>query len=240
MLDDLREDERVEIAAWLKEVSVAKGSFLYREGDPATEAGFLLDGELEVMRALPGGGETRLTTIAPGEMIGEMALVAGGTRSANVRAMKPSSVLIVSRYFFDAALHQMSAPAFRILRALTHRLAERSDRLRLQILQELGCDVQAPPGAESLDDDNRRNDAAGGAASFDYRAFLPIIPGFEVFTSAEIDRFLRRTSVIEGACDEILYREQSPAASCFILIRGALEVSVTRDRRYQLAILGAG
>ena len=243
MLDGLQDSERAEIAVWCKEASVAQGSFLYREGEPAADACFLLDGELEVMRALPGGGEARLTTITPGAMIGEMALVAGGTRTASVRALKPSSVLIVSRYFFDAALDQMSVPAFKVLRALARRLAERRNRLRQQTLQELNCHDHATPADVEPAGDDGHSDRAGATAatpSFDYRAFLPILPGFEALTAVETDHLVQLTSVRELARDAFLYREQAPATACYIVVRGALEVSVVRDCRHQLAILGPG
>ena len=84
MLSDLQDKELAGISGCFTEESIAPGETLYAEGDPATSACFLISGDVEVLKALPGGGAAQIAMIKPGSMIGEMALVAGGTRTAGL------------------------------------------------------------------------------------------------------------------------------------------------------------
>ena len=55
-------------------------------GDPADALYFLMRGEVSVIVDLPQGGYKRLSTLSAGMSFGESALIAGGVRSADVRA----------------------------------------------------------------------------------------------------------------------------------------------------------
>ena len=240
MFSALPDAELAGISGCFTEEQIAPGENFCLEGDPASRACFLISGDLEVLKALPGGGAARITELKPGTMIGEMALVAGGARTATVRATKPSIVLSVQRDFFNAALDRVSVPAFKILRSVIHDLAVRLGDLQERILSQWGCEDCGPPvyGAGA----GRASPEAGGgrSPSFEFRRFLPVIPFFESFTVSEIDRLVDAARVVELSRGEYLYREGEPAGACYVIVRGAIETSVTRDRRYQLSVLGPG
>jgi len=240
MFSDLLEAELVAIMGCFTEASIAAGEILYVEGDAATSACFLIDGELEALKALPGGGAAQVGTIGPGSMIGEMALVTSGTRSATVQAIKPSTALTVSYYFFHAALDQMSVPAFKILRSVIHSLTGRLGELQGRILEQWDCEAYNPPTYASAPKSWLPEESPERARSFDYRPFLPVVPFFANFTESEIDLVAARARVVELPRGEFLYREGATAEACYILVRGAIEISVVRDRRYQLSICGPG
>jgi CRP-like cAMP-binding protein len=195
---------------------------------------------LEALKALPGGGAAQVGTIGPGSMVGEMALVAGGTRSATVRAMIPSTILTVSYYFFHAALDQMSVPAFKILRSVIHSLTVRLGELQGRILEQWDCEAYGPPSSASAPEPGSPEEIPERASSFGYRPFLPVLPFFASFTESEIDLVAGRAKVVELPRGAFLFREGAPVEACYILVRGAIENSVARDRRYQLSICGPG
>ncbi|MDE2274950.1 MAG: glutaminase A [Burkholderiales bacterium] len=62
------------------------GMPILRRGDPGDALYLLLRGEVSVTVELPGGGHKRLSTLTAGMSFGELALVNGGLRSADVRA----------------------------------------------------------------------------------------------------------------------------------------------------------
>jgi CRP-like cAMP-binding protein len=235
MFDDLQDAELIEIMSCFNEAHVAAGEQIYLEGEAATNACFLVDGELEALKALPGGGDTVVGTIVPGGMIGEMALVAGGARTATVRARCPSTVIKVSYHFFHAALDQMSVPAFKILRAVIHTMTQRLGELQTRILEQWDCE----PFIGSVADPST-DQVAHLAPSFDYRPFLSVMPWFETFEENEIDDVLANGELAEVPRGAFLYREGTPPGSCFLVLRGAVERSVMRDRRYQFSVLGPG
>ncbi|HTK97087.1 MAG TPA: glutaminase A [Pseudomonadales bacterium] len=62
------------------------GALIVHRGDPADALYFLVKGDVSVVVELPKGGYKRLSTLTPGMGFGESALIAGGVRSADVRA----------------------------------------------------------------------------------------------------------------------------------------------------------
>ncbi len=62
------------------------GALIVHRGDPADALYFLVKGDVSVVVDLPKGGHKRLSTLTPGMGFGETALIAGGVRSADVRA----------------------------------------------------------------------------------------------------------------------------------------------------------
>lgn len=240
MFSDLHEAEIEEILSCFSEASIAAGETLYIEGDAATSACFVIDGELEALKALPGGGETQVGVLGPGSMIGEMALIVGGVRSATVRALAKSTIVKVSYHFFHAALDQMSVPAFKILRGVIRALTTRLDGLETRIFEQLDCEAYTPRSSASASKRPLPEETPKKGHSFDYRPFLSIIPSFDTFTETEIDLVIERAKILELASDEFLYREGTQAEAFYMVVRGAIEHSIVRDRRYQLSIRGPG
>jgi glutaminase len=62
------------------------GAMILRRGEAADALYFLMRGEVSVIVDLPQGGHKRLSTMSAGMGFGESALIAGGVRSADVRA----------------------------------------------------------------------------------------------------------------------------------------------------------
>jgi glutaminase len=62
------------------------GALVLRRGEPADAVYLLLRGQVSVVVDLPGGGHKRLATLTAGMSFGELGLLGGGVRSADVRA----------------------------------------------------------------------------------------------------------------------------------------------------------
>jgi CRP-like cAMP-binding protein len=235
IFDDLQQTDLVEILGCFTEAEFDSGEAVYVEGEAATSACFLIDGTLEVVKALPGSDEIVVATIVPGTMIGEMALLVGGARSATVRACHPSKVVKVSYHFFHAALDQMSGPAFKILRAIIRSMTERLSELQTDILKQWDCETHIASAVAWSE-----TPMTEMPPSFEYRPFLAVMPCFENFNEKEVDTLLSEGGVIEVPRGEYLYREGATPTACYLVLRGAIERSVIRDRRYQLSVLGPG
>lgn len=239
LFSDLDDVELLQVMGCFSLVNVAAGEILYGEGEQATSACFVVDGELEAVTALPGGGEAVVGTIGPGELIGEMALLAGGSRTATVRARIDATAVSVSYAFFQAALNQMSVPAFKILRRIVRKLSTRLEVLEEKIFTAWDCGGYRPSATRGQAGSALAENAAR-APSFDYQTFLPITPFFEEFEAEEIEQVRARAQVLEIPRDDYLFREGGETDACFIVVRGAVDSSIMRDRRYQLSVLGPG
>lgn len=77
------------------------GQWLFRAGDTADSVFVLRAGRLEVLVS-----DEVVRELGPGSVVGELALLTGGTRSASIRARRDSILSEVSRAEFDAAMSQ--------------------------------------------------------------------------------------------------------------------------------------
>src|SRR5688500_19735750 len=78
-------------------------------------------------------------------------------------------------------------------------------------------------------------------ASFDPRPFLPLLPAFEGFDSAEIDEVLAASQLIELPRGHGVFAAGQPSQACFIVLRGAVEIRARHARRERrMAVLGPG
>ena len=129
-------DELDQIETLLTKNRFLKGEMVIREGNTDRDLYILTRGSVSVKIILPiSQGEKRLFTFSAGVVIGEMALLDGKPRSANVQADEDSEVFCLSRANFDKLLAQNPQVAAKLLKniamVLSHRLRARSDELRM-------------------------------------------------------------------------------------------------------------
>jgi NTE family protein/lysophospholipid hydrolase len=74
------------------------GSVLFREGEPSDAMYLVLRGELQATVADAQQGEIVVGRIGPGEPVGEMQILSGGTRTATVRAISEAEIVRASRH----------------------------------------------------------------------------------------------------------------------------------------------
>src|SRR5262249_56447358 len=106
-------------------VTFAAGACLVRQGQAADSAYILESGSAEVVTALPGGGETIVTTLEAGSVLGEMALIESATRSATVTARSAVTGYCVERDNFRMLLAQRNQAAFQIQSRIARTLCAR-------------------------------------------------------------------------------------------------------------------
>ena len=94
---DLDSQLLTDLETELEPVSLYGGEWILREGEPGDSIYIVLSGRLQVFRRSSSGEETVLAELGPGETVGEMALIAGETRSADVRAVRDTQLARLSR-----------------------------------------------------------------------------------------------------------------------------------------------
>jgi NADH dehydrogenase len=75
---------------------------IFREGDRGDWLYVVVDGQVDVLRAVPGQGDVTLRTLGPGDCFGEIALVGERARTATVRSRSSVNLLAVDRDAFQA------------------------------------------------------------------------------------------------------------------------------------------
>jgi CRP/FNR family cyclic AMP-dependent transcriptional regulator len=111
------------IAALVDEIDVPGGKVLIRQGEPGWECFVIADGEAKA--TVRGSGTTPL---GPGDVVGEMALLDQGPRSATVTAKTDMHLLVLSSRNFSTLIDDVPLVARRVMAALARRLREAESR----------------------------------------------------------------------------------------------------------------
>ena len=85
------------LAARLERLEVPSGETIIRQGEAGEECYVLRSGRVEVLAMGAQGDERILATLDPGSLFGEAALLTDGPRNATVRALEPSTLLVLRR-----------------------------------------------------------------------------------------------------------------------------------------------
>jgi CRP-like cAMP-binding protein len=217
-------------------VAFAAGTLLMRQGQSADGVLILESGTADVVTALPGGGELTLASVGAGTVLGEMALLDAGMRSATVVARTPVEGYWIDRDGFRMLLAQRNQAVFtvqgRIMRALCARLRELNARIVAHEVPLHGASSQSAGTRPAI----RR-----GAASFNYRAFLPILPVFHGLDPEDVEEIAAHATVLEAPRGAALVEQGTPSEACYVVVRGAVEVSTANaGGRHRIGILGPG
>lgn len=121
LLADLTEEDLERLYGMAKTISIPSGELVLQEGDPGDSLYVVLDGELEVTKR-HGRQEVLLATYKAGQFFGEMALLEQAPRSASVRTLSESRLLMISQTAFQTLLSCSPSAPLKILRTVTSRL----------------------------------------------------------------------------------------------------------------------
>jgi CRP/FNR family cyclic AMP-dependent transcriptional regulator len=105
------------IASSAQEVEFGKGRVIARQGEVGTGFFVVVDGTVRVVR----DGET-LATLGPGEFFGELSVLDGQPRIAQVVAEEPTRCLALATWDFERVLLDNPPVTLGILRGLAGRL----------------------------------------------------------------------------------------------------------------------
>ena len=124
----LAEEDLQQLEAILRPLELPPGELFIKEGERGDRLFIILDGQLEVIKALGLPGERVLAERGAGEFIGEMSLLESeGLRTASVRTMTRVKLLEMTRADFDELLLRRPILAIGMLRELSLRLHQIED-----------------------------------------------------------------------------------------------------------------
>ena len=153
--------------------ALGAGDVLFRQGDPPTGLFVVERGLLEIAARIPGDEDGQVSRIAPGEVVGEFALLDPGPRSARISAVEDSAGLFLPARSFIAQLEEGRAGAVEAVDRLRTLVASRTratiERLAAEAVTEPSELRAAPEGGDispiALDFEMLR--ALGRFAAFD-------------------------------------------------------------------------
>ena len=127
----LSDADLARVTPFLRERAVAAGEVIVREGDPADDFFLVAAGEARVSR-----GGTFLVDVGRGGYLGELALIAAGTRSATATALQDTRLVVLTRADFHTLARRRpdvaSVIELALLRTVGDRLRDLTDRVHAE------------------------------------------------------------------------------------------------------------
>jgi CRP/FNR family transcriptional regulator, cyclic AMP receptor protein len=98
---DFNEDELRVLSRWSKAYSAGVGSVVLNEGDKSNCLCIIINGQINIFKAIPNDEALKIAEVTAGESIGEMGIIDGEPFSASAIASEDSIVLLITREDFD-------------------------------------------------------------------------------------------------------------------------------------------
>jgi CRP/FNR family transcriptional regulator, cyclic AMP receptor protein len=103
-------------------LTLEPGGLLCQRGDPGDSIFVVLDGEIEIQNSSREGREVRFASFGPAAVVGEMAVLDGGSRSADMIATRRSRLWRIPREPLIEALRDDPAASVALVVELARRL----------------------------------------------------------------------------------------------------------------------
>ncbi len=105
-----------------------RGTVLFREGEPGKEMFVVQQGRVNVTKNV-GDVEKILSSMGPGEFLGEMSILNNKPRSATATCAEDSKLLVIDAKTFEAMIRGNAEIAIRMIKKLADRLAEANEQI---------------------------------------------------------------------------------------------------------------
>lgn len=210
LLDMLRAEDRARLFEQGRSHVVEEGEEVVRQGTLGDSLFVVEEGELEVVRALPGDDEKVLITARPGMLLGELAVLDGGARAASLRAVRRSVLRVIGLGAFEAVTLHGGDAGHRILRAVATLVHGRLNATR----RSAECQSRAPlPAGPVLE---------WSAPPDNIVAVLGVLPAFSGLHRPDLEAMAAslRAVQLERGIDLVLPEERDPGV--VMVLRGAL------------------
>jgi CRP/FNR family transcriptional regulator, cyclic AMP receptor protein len=127
-LDSLTAEEAHELRASGTRRGYGASVTLFHQGDEAGAVMVLLRGRVKVVGSAGLGREAIVAVRGPGDLLGELAAIDGGSRSATVTTLEPVEVLLVAQSTFSGLVERHPHVALVILRSVVESLRQADEQ----------------------------------------------------------------------------------------------------------------
>src|ERR1700688_584167 len=134
---DLEPEALDQLCRYAKHTTLKRGATIVSKGDPGDSLIVVVSGTVKISISSPDGRNAILNLIGPGEIFGEVALLDGLSRTADVTANTNCELFIIDRRDFIPFVRSQPALAMKFIELLCTRLRRTSDQVEEVILQNL-------------------------------------------------------------------------------------------------------
>jgi CRP/FNR family cyclic AMP-dependent transcriptional regulator len=129
LFKDLTDTNRETLISSLILREYKKGSAILQSSDSSKDIMFVADGTVDVKLVGPNGREVIVARLNTGEFFGEIALLTGSSRTADVNTVEDTMILILRASDFESLLNNIPGLSHSLLVHLANRVAAASNRI---------------------------------------------------------------------------------------------------------------
>ncbi len=131
LFSSLTPDALHALAGRMRRRRLPGGAPVVYRGDPAGALYVIVSGQVKVHTATAGGDEVILDVQGPGAFFGEMSLLDGRPRSADVSTLEASELALLDGDALRETVEKQPAVAWALLRFLSVRLREQNEQMEM-------------------------------------------------------------------------------------------------------------
>jgi CRP-like cAMP-binding protein len=131
LLEQLRSHARLK--------TIERGTTVFAKGDPGTSLFAILEGQLKVVSFSAHGKNAVFNVLSAGDIFGEIALLDGGERTADVIAITDCKLLVIERRDFLPLVHSRPDIAQKLIEVLCERLRNTSRQVEEVMFLDLSA-----------------------------------------------------------------------------------------------------
>jgi CRP/FNR family cyclic AMP-dependent transcriptional regulator len=129
LFKDLGAEDQAACAGKFRELRFDKGQMLFGRGDAGTHLYLVAEGQVRLAIATADGRELSFQIAVAGDLIGEIAVLDCGPRSAEATALTPVVAYVLERIAFRELWSAHTSISNAVITFLCRRLRDASDRL---------------------------------------------------------------------------------------------------------------
>jgi predicted acylesterase/phospholipase RssA/CRP-like cAMP-binding protein len=172
-------------------VTLERGKYLFRRGDPPDGAYVLVSGLLRVSVTDPKGKEKAIADIRQGEILGEMALITNDVRSASISALRDCELFRLPAHVFAQVTEKYPRSVLNVYRTVTNRFRH---SISGSLFREQTTNIAMLSASPTLE-----------LAEFalEFTAALSAYASVDLLDSPTVDRELGRTGIAQSRGNEL-------------------------------------
>lgn len=133
----LSDAERRKLGSQLLRQLHQKDDYLFFQGDPAEWLVFVVEGRVKMIKHSESGRETILSTFGPGQIVGEVGVLAGDEYPATAQALESTVTLSLRRAEYVALMRTHPELAWALIQELGRRLLRAHETIRSMAVEKV-------------------------------------------------------------------------------------------------------
>lgn len=131
------------LAGHMQRRRLAGDAPIFYRGDPGGALYVIVSGRVKVHGSTAEGSEVIYDVLGPGNFFGDMSLLDGKPRSADVSTLEPTELLLLEGEALRETIEAQPSVAWTLLRILSQRLREQNDQVEMLMTRDVAGRVAA-------------------------------------------------------------------------------------------------